>query len=815
MNQKGKSVNNKLSKPPTSGNKLYSVTSLSKSKVIPKVVEKNDISKSVTSHLTTNKIIEKCTKVLAPGLLKIESEPINAYFKNNRVVHRDYLNVTKEHVATLHKLLEEARALKPLDEHIGHASNFVERIQELLVYVSASCPFTQSGNEKWAPATSHVKNNKPYIDASRTKQTIETIIQKHAVKQNARKTDYTMLPSTGRVRSTNAKGSKPRGDTKNDMIQRTSSRSKKNKVKAQPRKFTSNANKNNHVLDCNVNVKNVTLSKNSDTICLSCNECLFSANHDDCVVKYLKKMQKRLRWKPTGRMFNMEGKIIQPSSATIVPLGNRFHTNRTPVIVEIVLWYLDSGCSKHMTGHRDKLINYVSKFIGTVQFGNDHFAAIMGYGDLQMGNILISRVYYVEGLGHNLFSVGVDILSGSRGSNLYTISMADMMRSSPICLLSKASKTKSWLWHRRLSHLNFGTINQLAKQGLVKGLPKLKYTKDHLCLACQIGLVLNQAASTSSKPPTKNDWDLLFQPMFDEYFKPPSVVSTPISPATLLPPDAARASSSTSIDKDAPSPSTSPNIKATNSLINSTNVERNEEVSEFDSDTLTNPFAPPDTSLAESSSRIIDTSNMHTFQQPPIYTKRWTKDHPFTIIIDDPSKPIEAMQEEIHEFERLEEEGIEFEESFALVARIEAIRIFLAYAAHKNMVVFQTDVKTAFLNRFLKEEVYVSQPEGFLTNYGFNFNKIPLYSDSKSAIALSCNTVQHSRTKHIAVRYHFIKEKVDNEVVELYFVKTDYQLADIFTKALARERFEFLINRIGMQSITPKELKRLAESDEE
>ncbi|GKF85010.1 hypothetical protein Tco_0249908, partial [Tanacetum coccineum] len=139
-------------------------------------------------------------------------------------------------------------------------------------------------------------------------------------------------------------------------------------------------------------------------------------------------------------------------------------------IVEIVLWYLDSGCSKHMTGHRDKLINFVSMFIRTVRFGNDHFVAIMGYGDLQIGNILISCVYYIEGLGHNLFSVrkfcdsdhevafkkhtcfvrnleGVDLLSGSCGSNLYTISMEDMMKSSPICLLSKASKTKSWLWH--------------------------------------------------------------------------------------------------------------------------------------------------------------------------------------------------------------------------------------------------------------------------------------------------------------------------------------------------------------------------------
>ncbi|GKD21973.1 hypothetical protein Tco_1223676 [Tanacetum coccineum] len=102
-----------------------------------------------------------------------------------------------------------------------------------------------------------------------------------------------------------------------------------------------------------------------------------------------------------------------------------------------------------------------------------------------------------------------------------------------------------------------------------------------------------------------------------------------------------------------------------------------------------------------------------------------------------------------------------------------------------------------------------------LTDYGFHFNKIPLYSDSKSAIALSCNTVQHSRTKHIDVRYHFTKEQVKNDVVELYFVETNFQLADIFTKALARERFEFLINRLSMQSIKPKELKRHAESDEE
>ncbi|GJS80894.1 retrovirus-related pol polyprotein from transposon TNT 1-94 [Tanacetum coccineum] len=179
-------------------------------------------------------------------------------------------------------------------------------------------------------------------------------------------------------------------------------------------------------------------------------------------------------------------------------------------VVQIVLWIVDSGCSKHMTGDRSLLRNFVEKFMGTVRFGNDNFAAITGYGDYTHGNITICHVYYVEGLGHNLFSVGQfcdgdlevafrsktcyvrnlegdDLLTGGRDSNLYTISISDMAASSPICLMSKATSTKSWLWHRRLSHLNFGTINDLTKLDLVDGLPKFKYEKDHLCSACERG----------------------------------------------------------------------------------------------------------------------------------------------------------------------------------------------------------------------------------------------------------------------------------------------------------------------------------------
>nr|GFA54613.1 copia protein [Tanacetum cinerariifolium] len=102
-----------------------------------------------------------------------------------------------------------------------------------------------------------------------------------------------------------------------------------------------------------------------------------------------------------------------------------------------------------------------------------------------------------------------------------------------------------------------------------------------------------------------------------------------------------------------------------------------------------------------------------------------------------------------------------------------------------------------------------------LTDYGFDFNKIPLYCDNRSAIALCCNNVQHSRSKHIDIRHHFIREQVKRGVVELYFVTTDYQLADIFTKALPRQRFEFILLRLGMKSMSPTTLKRLQEEEGE
>nr|GEV15880.1 hypothetical protein [Tanacetum cinerariifolium] len=330
---------------------------------------------------------------------------------------------------------------------------------------------------------------------------------------------------------------------------------------------------------------------------------------------------------------------------------------------------------------------------------------------------------------------------------------------------------------------------------------------------------------------------------------------------------------------------------------------------------------------------------------PYVSEYQWMKDHPLKQVHGNPSRSGQTRQQLAIDPEMCmyaltvsttkpkntkEEEGIDFEESFAPAARLEAVQIFIAYETHKSFLIYQMDVKTTFLNGPLKEEVYVGQPDGFvdpdhpekvyrlrkalyvlkqspkawydftkvtiyrtlfmirygedillassfeltafldadhtgcidsrkstsggiqilgdklvtwmlkkqncttmssaeaeyvalsascayvmwmrtqLKDYGFNYNKILLYYDSQSAIAISCNPLQHSRTKHIHTRYHLIKEHVENGVIELYFVRTKYQLKDMFTKPLPEDRFKYLVRRTGMRCLTPAELEVLA-----
>nr|GEW57471.1 retrovirus-related Pol polyprotein from transposon TNT 1-94 [Tanacetum cinerariifolium] len=840
---------------------LYDSIKITRAKHIEQVTKLT--AKNVNLKCSVSKDAVK-PQVLVRAQHAIDVKPIFPRLRNNRDAHLDYLRHLKESVETIRDIVEEAKVL-------------------------AYIPLIR----------------KKQVTIAKPSDKSDSTIHRHVVTVKSQKTNVPVPPSTGVNSCPNASGSQPKSHIKPHRISPAKGVNKL-PVEDQPRINKSHLRTSNRV---------------------------------------------------------------ESSSRLKLP------------VVQIVIWYLDLGCSKHMTGDRSWLMNFMKKFIGTVRFGNDHFGAIMGYGDYVIGNSVISKVYYVEGLGHNLFSIkkfcnsnlevafrthscyvrdtnGVELIKGSRGSNLYTISIEDMMKSSPICLLTKASKNKSWLWHRRLNHLNFGTINDLARKDFVRGLPRLIFEKDYLCSACLLGkskknthkpkaeypshglmwsdanetpdvvikfitqiqvglnktvryvhtdngtefvnhtmteyyerigifhqktvpitpqqngvverrnrtlvkaartmlifskalmflwaevvatacytqnrslihtrhyktpyervhnkkpdltffrvfgalcypandskdlgklqptadtgifvgyapskkgyriynkrtrrimetihvqfdeltepmapvhlgtgpapyfltpgqissgLVPNSVPATPFAPPTNKELKILFQPMFDEYLEPPRA-ERPVSPTQAV---------------QAPVHSVAePNYMEdrTNALV--------------DNPPFVIVFAPKPHSEASSSGDISSTESPYNSVlskvEPKNFKSAITKDCWF-----------QAMQDEIHEFDRLQvwelvpqldcvmiialkwiykvkldeygdvlknkarlvakgyrqEEGIDFEESFAPVARIEAIRIFIANATSRNMTIYQMDVKTAFLNGELKEEVYVSQPEGFV-----------------------------------------------------------------------------------------------------
>nr|GEX30632.1 hypothetical protein [Tanacetum cinerariifolium] len=569
------------------------------------------------------------------------------------------------------------------------------------------------------------------------------------------------------------------------------------------------------------------------------------------------------KWRPTGWTFTLVGNVCPLTRITttgIVPLRkhvpiessaskpvvtlvysrkSKEAKNTVPVsksrinktlVVQIVLWYLDSGCSKHMTGDRSLLINFIQKFMGTVKFRNDHVAKIMGYGDYKIENVTISRVYFVEGLGHNLFSVGqfcdsdmevafrqhtcfihnldgVDLITGSRGNNLYTLSLQDMM----------------------------AAINHLARQGLVIGLHKLKFEKDHLYSACTMGKSKKKSHKPKSEDTNQEKLYLLHMDLYgpmrvesvsgkkyilvivDDYFRftwvkflrskdealnfiikflkmiqevgishETSVARSPqqneavatacytqnrstirlphgktsyellhnklpdlsflyvfgalcyptndsenlrklqpkadigifigyaptkkdfriynrrtrrivetihvdfdemtamASEQSSLGPALNEMTPVTIIDQDAPSPSKSQTIPEIQSSVIPQDVEvdiHDIEVAHKGNDPLFGVPIPEVWELVPQSDKVT------------VITLKWI----YKVKLDELGGILKNKARLVAQGYH-QEEGIDFEESFALVARLEAIRIFLAYAAHKNLVVYQMDVKTAFLN---------------------------------------------------------------------------------------------------------------------
>ncbi|GJY21720.1 retrovirus-related pol polyprotein from transposon TNT 1-94 [Tanacetum coccineum] len=480
-----------------------------------------------------------------------------------------------------------------------------------------------------------------------------------------------------------------------------------------------------------------------------------------------------------------------------------------------------------------------------------------------------------------------------------------MASASPICLMARATSTKSWLWHQRLSHLNFDTINDLAKNNLVTDLRKFKYHKEHLCPSCDKGKRKKSSHPPKPIPNYKQRSKDEAPEVIKTFLKKITVLLQALVIIQLLLRATLKTAPSFTVDLTKHHTSslmvenqishffmysglsviprmiekTLGNLvqkdvdefkpqqqhvqqQENQALLQPEIVANNFPNAMFDVDVFENPFAPPSTKPSNVKEAMKDPTWIYSMQEELLKFNRldvWE----LVPLLDN----IKALTLKWLFKNKVDEENMVIRNKTRLVVR----------GYHKEeFIVFQMDVKTAFLHGTSKEDMYVCQPKGFidsdhpihvyklkkalyvlnqaprawrkvgelvikkdcmalstweaeyvslfaycaqfiwirtqLTDYGFYFNKIPIYCDLKSSIAISYNPVQHSRTKHIAVRYHFIKEHVEKGTIELYFVKTDYQLADLFTKSLPVDRFNYLVRRLGMRSLSPQELERLAKS---
>ncbi|GJR43131.1 retrovirus-related pol polyprotein from transposon TNT 1-94 [Tanacetum coccineum] len=998
-------------------------------------------------------------------MFKLDIKPISHRLKNNRDAYEVYIEKTIENTNTLRGFVERARTQNPSEPLLESACMFTKHVQELLVYVSQTCPNSPKPSEKLVAVTPMNKDKRvrfaePVTSSSNIPKQNDSLKTKDSNKP--------LLTSTGVKPTTSASGSKPSCNTKNNRI-------------------------------TNALVKHSVRNAKFESICAICNKCLFDANHDMRILDYVND------------------------------------------VVQIVLWYLDSGCSKHTTGNRSQLINFVSKFLGTVRFGNDHVAKIIGYEDYQMGNFVIPisskkhshKPKAEDSIQDKLYLLHMDLCGTMRvqsinGRKYILVIVDDFSRFTWVKFLRSKDEVPEFIIkflkmiQVRLNAIvrNIRTdngiefVNQTLKayyeevgishqtsaartsqqNGVVKrrnctlveaartmlifskallflwaeAVAKACYTQNRslirkrhnktpyellhdrkldlsylhvfgaLCYPTNDGedLVQDSCQTFLLQLRMSHDWEILFQPMFDEYLNPSPCVDPQVP--TVIAPECAVSTgtpSSTTIDQDAPSSSISQTTPKTLPLVIPLGVEEDDQdikVAHMDNNPSVE-FLIPERSSEESSTQVVILNHNPIGLKPckknstSLNVLKWI----YKVKLDELGGVLKNKARLVARGYR-QEEDIDFEESFALVARLEAIRIFIAFAAHMNMVVYQMDVKTAFLNGILPPrawydllssfllshkftkgtidptlfvrregkdillvQIYVDNiifastkpdlcetfskimcskfqmsmmgklsfflglqisqsPRGIflnqskyalesikkygmetcepadtpmveksklnedpqgkavdptryhgmigtlmyltasrpdlvfavcmcaryqakptkkhlhevkrifrylqgtinmglwypkdscialtafadadhagcqdtrkrccaqilwmrsqLTDYGLVFNKIPLYCDNKSAIALCCNNVQHSRSKHIDIRHHFIKEQVENKVVELYFVRTKYQLADIFTKPLARERLEFLIKKLGMQSMSLETLKKLADKEEE
>nr|GEX28930.1 retrovirus-related Pol polyprotein from transposon TNT 1-94 [Tanacetum cinerariifolium] len=818
-----------------------------------------------------------------------------------------------------------------------------------------------------------------------------------------------------RIDNTKTRRLQPRSNTKNDRVPSASKGScNKNKgVEVEEHHWNLLLSKNKKHMSSACNNANLdSYNVISKVVCAMCKQCLISINHDVCLLNYandktscakkqkanvsIKENQKKqkpkvkktkkvrfierlatpkpskprsfLRWSPTGRIFDLKGKIIASSESK-----SQFDCSKG-----------DNACTSNPLEPKIK------------RFPNLTFSLAGQFYDSDLEVSFRRNACFIRNLE------GVDLLSENRTTNLYTINLHDMASASPICLMARLSKYKYHKEHlcssyeqgksKRASHppkpipnsrqrlhlfhmdlcgpMRIASINgkcvgishqvssvrtpqqngvverrnwtsvEAARTMLIFSHAPLFLWAEAIATACftqNRSIIHRRFNKTPYKLINDKKPDISFLYVFGALCYPKNDREDIEKLGAKVMGFEQRSS------KPGLQSMTSGQISLGLDLTYTPSTITTQQPTKGELDLLFEAIA-----AESSSSQIVDPLNMHTFYQPYPHEFQWTKDDPLEQVIGEPSRLvltrnqlrsdgdmcmyaltvstmelknvkeamtdpvwIESMQEELFWFKRMDvwmlvpapdnislltlkwifknkhdeeqtvirnksrlvvrgyrqEEGLDFEESFALVARMEAIRIFLAYATHKSFTMFQMDVKTAFLHGSLKEDVYVCQLEGFIDadhpSHVYKLKKA-LYGlkQAPSAwcfdddILVAKPTEKHLKEVKTIFRYlwgtintglwytkdsgfeltgfsdadyagckdtfkstsggaQFLGEKlehVEKGTTELYFVKTDYQLADLFTKALPADRFNYLVRRLGMCSLSPQELDRLAKS---
>nr|GEU91293.1 copia protein [Tanacetum cinerariifolium] len=738
-----------------------------------------------------------------PELLKIDVASLAPKLRNNRTAHYDYLKHTQEEIATLREIVENARFLNPLNTSLDYACK----------------------------------------------------------------------------------------------IQQTQSRAKTNKLEAYPRNVRTSLQNKKSIVNMKdiASVPNSKLNVNSDLQCAMCNGFLFSDNHDSCVLefinsvnarvksKFTKKPLNRKTWKPTEKVFTIIGYKCRPTGRTFTIVGNTcpltriittakvplrkpipLESNTSKLVVTLVYSRKSKESRNNVPISRSKINKSLSDnkkepnksrgstisnvpssstvecrlsklFSSTIKFGNDHVAKIMGYGDYKIGNVTISRVYFVERLGHNLFSVrqfcdsdlevafrqhtcfirnleGVDLLTGYQGNNLCTRSLRDVMASSPIYKVKLDELGGILMNKARLVAHGYRQEKGIDFKESFAPVARLEAIRIFLVYAAHNNMVVYQMdVKTMFLNGNLREEVYVSQPDgFVDQDNPNHVYKQKKALYGLK--QALRAwydmLSSFLISQDFSKVSVDPTLF----------ICRN------DNDLLLVQIYVDDNIFAASTPKLCDLFakimcsefKMSMMGKISFFLGLQISPSPRGIFINLSKYALESLKK--YDFESCDPVGTPMVEKSKLDEDKEGKAVDPSHYRDADHAGCQdtrrsTSGSLQFLGDRLiswssKQQKSVAIPtteaeyitssgccaqilwmRSQLTDYGLGFNKIPIY--------------------------HFIKEQVENGVIELYFVNTEYQLVDLFTKALGRERIEFLMIKLGLRSFTPETLKQLTDEVDE